>query len=108
MITNKKDQTASLSRRNFLRSSGLGLALLATGGVSTLIGGCSLTQPTAPGFQWLRPGDLPFLRAVTKSVLKGSIQPDQDSLNRYLLHLDAALSGLHPISRQELFDLINL
>ncbi|MDD1968102.1 twin-arginine translocation pathway signal protein [Pseudomonas putida] len=99
-----------LSRRGLLKFSVGATAFLATAGVTASLSGCS-SSDTAPGFDALRPGDLPFLLAVIPVMLDGALTgvTPQSATELTLRGLDSGLSHLSPemlkLTRQ-LFDVL--
>ena len=103
---------AALSRRHLLKLGMAGSALLATGGGLAALSGCSGGQ-TAVGYQCLRAGDLPLLRALIPGVLQGVVPASaQAECVKTTLHsLDNVLLWVSPETLKavrQLFDLLAL
>lgn len=102
----------ALHRRDFLKLSAGGAALLSAGALTATLAGCAKQQLPASGYAFLRDADLALFAALTPAVL-GPTLPTQDRaahIERVLKGVDAtAARVLLPaqIELYKLFDLLN-
>jgi hypothetical protein len=98
-------------RRDFLKVSVAGAAALSTVSVGATVSGCSSSTP-ASGMKFLRPEDVALLSALTPSILRGKVGPeDAKGIGAVLESFDTLLGDLSaPVVAGVLqaFDLLNL
>ena len=101
---------AVIGRREFLKLSAGSAALLSAGALTAGLAGCARSEPPAPGYRTLRPGDLALFTALTP-VMLGPAWPagNRDShLAALLRGIDGSCALLAPAGQKMLRDLFDL
>lgn len=104
--------SATLSRRDFLRLSAAGSLLLATGALTAGLSGCARSEPPAPGYRTLRPGDVALFTALAPVVLGPALPAEarEQHLSSLLQSIDGSCTLLAPAGQKtlrQLFDLLD-
>lgn len=103
---------AVLGRRDFLKLSAGSAALLSAGAFTAGLAGCARQEPPAPGYGFLRAGDLVLFTALTPVVLDNSLPAEQRAAHvaTVLKAIDLTGERLQAPNRKmlyQLFDLLN-
>lgn len=111
-MTQRIKPATTLHRRDFLKLSAGGAALLSAGALTAGLAGCAKTQTPAAGYAFLRDADLVLFAALTPAVL-GTTLPEQDRA----AHVERVLNGVDATAARvllptqtalyQLFDLLN-
>lgn len=106
---------AACTRRDFMRLSATGTAVLALAGATATLSGCSRDAATAEGFKVLRKQDLPLLGCVLPAAVAGAMPASgaarEESAKQLLASFDQLLWDTSPGVRTvflQLLDLMNL
>lgn len=99
---------ATMSRRAFVRLSTTATVALGAGSaLTTLVTGCSASDPPAEGYRYLRPADLELLRPLIPVMLVGALPAGTDP-EEPLQVLDDLMHHISPGGRKPLFQLLDL
>lgn len=103
---------AVIGRRDFLKLSAGSAALLSAGALTAGLAGCARSEPPAPGYRTLRPGDVALFAALAP-VMLGPAWPAQDRERHratLLQAIDGSCTLLAPAGQKmlrQLFDLLD-
>lgn len=101
----------ALSRRSFLRLGAAGITVAATTGVVGSLAGCS-SKTGAPGFVFLRSGDLTLFSALIPVVLGDMVHSDSHNYQalvvNILKNIDGACANLGGKAQGEIHKLLDL
>lgn len=105
-------QHLPLSRRSFLRLGVLGTTAVATTGVIGSLSGCSSPSGSAPGFSFLRSGDLQLFTALIPVVLGDMVHSDSHNYQALAVNIlkgvDGACANLGVKAQTEIHKLLDL
>ncbi len=101
------EKSHGLSRRGFLKTTGMALAASTTGLVVATQTGCTNSQPQT-GFVFLRPQDIPTLGAILPAILGLPADTPAAAIANNLHQLDQRAAALSAYSQNELLLLLNL
>lgn len=103
---------AVIGRRDFLKLSAGSAALLSAGALTAGLTGCARSEPPAPGYRTLRPGDVALFTALVP-VMLGPGWPAENraaNLATLLQYVDGSCTLLAPAGQKtlrQLFDLLD-
>jgi len=101
---------AALHRRDFLKLSAGGAALLSAGAFTATLAGCAKQEAAASGYRFLRPADLQLFAALAPAVLGATLPVDgrPAHIESVLKGVDATAARLLLPAQTELYKLFDL
>lgn len=106
MTINPQD-SAGLSRRDFMRFGLISGAVVSSGASLALLTGCSRDMSPAADFLHLRENDLALLRPLAPILLAGAFTPSAEKIEYALKQMDLLLHSASQGARAELFKLLD-
>ncbi|WP_111657712.1 Tat pathway signal protein [Isoalcanivorax indicus] len=96
-----------VSRRDFIRFSMMGSAVVASGATLAGVSGCSRTSTPATGYRHLRDSDLTLLRPLVPVLLAGAFVATEERVEQALQQMDLLLDSAVAGARADLFQLLD-